>query len=185
MDTQFAVAPPIATQLAPDNRIARLREMYWDKTHLGAVKFAPIAGCGEDTLAGHARDFATLLEISEPFIQPHELIVGSCLAVPEDPESLNLGYYNSHYPPGFETILQLGFTGIRDEARRQLREQADAERLKSELLVEINRQKHLQAAEGKILHRFYYAGGKNAVMGRHGYNVPLNVAPFLLYQFAG
>ena len=53
--------------------------------------------------------------------------MGSCLAVPEDPESLNLGYYNSHYPPGFETILQLGFTGIRDEARRQLREQADAE----------------------------------------------------------
>ncbi|MBN1401859.1 MAG: hypothetical protein JXA74_13535 [Anaerolineae bacterium] len=110
----------IALELEPMSRSHRLRGMFWAKTHMQSVRFTPLVGCGEDTLTGHGRDFATLLEASEPFIQPDELIVGSCLAIPLDPKSLNLGYYNSHYPPGHETLLQLGLPGIRDEARRQL-----------------------------------------------------------------
>ena len=87
---------------------------------------------------GHAEDFAALLEASDPFIQPDELLVGSCLAVPEDGDSIDLGYYNSHYPPGYATLLRKGLSGIRDEARDRLRTEADAGKREFLRAVEIS-----------------------------------------------
>ncbi len=76
----------------PVSRSARLREMYWNKTHHSALIQKHIAGSGEDTLTGHAKDFVALLEASDPFIQPDELIVGCCLSIPYDRASIDLGY---------------------------------------------------------------------------------------------
>jgi formate C-acetyltransferase len=117
---------PVALDLEPGGRAARLREMSWNRTHYQAVVRLPLTGCGEDTITGHARDFATLLEAGEPLIQPHELIVGLCLPLPEDKTLINPGYYNSHYPPGHETILRCGLPGMRDEALRRLEHETDA-----------------------------------------------------------
>ena len=125
-------------KLARTSRSFRLREMYWDRTYGKAVVRKPIVGCGEDTLTGHARDFAILLEASDPFIQPDELIAGSCLAVPEDMNSLDLGYYNSHYPPGHSTILRMGLAGIRDDAGRRLEAETDPEKRDFLRAVEIS-----------------------------------------------
>ncbi|MBM3957141.1 MAG: hypothetical protein FJ313_03725, partial [Gemmatimonadetes bacterium] len=111
---------PLCLELDPSGRSHRLREMYWERTHEAAVVRRPVAGCGETTLVGHANDFAALLEASEPFIQPHELIVGECMAVPERGEGLDLGEYDPHYPPGYATLLRKGLAGIRDEARERL-----------------------------------------------------------------
>ncbi len=116
---------PLTLNLARDGRIARLREMYWRGTYRDAVARAAITGSGEDSLAGHARDFAALLKASEPFIQPGELVVGTRLAVPQDPDGLDLGYYNPHYPPGYPILLELGFSGIRDQARARRQSEAD------------------------------------------------------------
>ena len=115
-------------ELIPTSRISRLRQAYWSKTHGRAVVRKAIVGCGEDTLIGHARDLALLLEASDPFIQPDELIVGCCLAVPDDANSLDLGYYNPHYPPGYNTILRMGLPGIRDYARKRLKTETDPEK---------------------------------------------------------
>ena len=109
----------------PTSRSYRLREMYWNKTHLEAVIRKSVVGCGECTLVGHARDFAALLEASEPFIQPDELIVGCCLAIPEDRNSMDLGEYDPHYPPGYLTLLSKGLAGIRDEAADRLQRESD------------------------------------------------------------
>jgi pyruvate-formate lyase len=125
-------APQIETDLAPHGRVYHLREMYWRGTYRQAVVYKQIAGCGKDTLTGHAADFATLLAASDPFIQPGELIVGTRLAVP-DPwstgekgrDAIDLGYYNPHYPPGYATLLRLGLPGIRDHARARLETEAD------------------------------------------------------------
>ena len=130
--TQDRTAPstdgPLDLELSPASRSHRLRARYWQQTHLAAVARRPLIGCGEDTLVGHARDFATLLEASAPAIQAEELIVGICLALPEQRKALNLGYYNSHYPPGYVTLLRLGLAGIRDQARRRLETETDAAR---------------------------------------------------------
>lgn len=125
-------------ELDPSNRVGRLREMYWAKTHLAAFVRKAVVGCGENTLTGHARDFAALLEASDPFIQPDELIVGCCLAVPSDRTAINLGYYNSHYPPGHKVILHKGLAGIRDEARARLQAEADSEKQDFFRAVEIS-----------------------------------------------
>ena len=112
-------------EFGPGDRIYRLREMYWNGTHDAAVVYKPLAGCGDDSLVGHARDFSLLLEGSEPFIQDDELIVGCCLATPEDKESLDLGYYDPHYPPGHDLILDKGLVGVRDIARERLSAEPD------------------------------------------------------------
>jgi pyruvate-formate lyase len=117
-----------ALDLDPASRIHRLREAYWNGTYRPALVRKRVAGCGQDTLTGYARDFAALLEASDPFIQPDELIVGCRLAIPEDPEGIHLGYYNRHYPPGHETILRKGLPGIRDEARARLRTETDPDK---------------------------------------------------------
>jgi len=129
---------PVELALQPDSRSARLREMYWNKTYLQALISKPVVGCGEGTLTGHAKDFAALLEASDPFIQPHELIVGCCLAVPEDKEGIDLGYYDRHYPPGHVTTLRLGLAGIRDHARDQLQVETDPEKRDFLRAVEIS-----------------------------------------------
>ncbi len=136
----------IQLELDPGSRSFRLREMYWDKTHNRSLIRKQIAGSGDNTLTGHAKDFAILLEASDPFIQPDELIVGSSLAITHNRNSsarrdqremnqivseqnnIDLGYYNSHYPPGHETILRMGLTGIRDNAKERLSNETDPDR---------------------------------------------------------
>jgi len=125
-------------ELDPASRSHRLRDMYWEKTHEAAMVRRSIVGCGEDTLTGHARDFAARLEASDPFIQPHELIVGACLAIPEDRERIDLGEYDPHYPPGHAVLLQKGPAGIRDEARERLQSEADPDRRDFLRAVEIS-----------------------------------------------
>ncbi len=115
----------IQLELEPTSRIFKLREMYWNKTHDRARVRKERTGAGKKTLTGHAKDFAILLEASDPLIQPHELIVGCSLASPPDRDSINLGYYNTHYPPGHETILRMGLPGIRDHARERLATETD------------------------------------------------------------
>ena len=128
----------LALQLAPESRSDRLREMCWQHTHHEAIVLKRVVGCGEDTLTGHAKDFAALLEVSDPFIQPDELIVGTCLAFPYDENAINLGYYDPHYPPGHETILSLGLTGIRERARGRLDEETDPDKRDFLQAVEIS-----------------------------------------------
>jgi pyruvate-formate lyase len=146
----------IQLELDPASRSFRLREMYWNKTHNKALIRKQVVGSGENTLTGHAEDFAALLEASDPFIQPDELIVGCCLAIPQnggsvarrnqrkmnqiasEQNSIDLGYYNSHYPPGYETILRMGLAGIRDHARERLLAETDAEKRDFLRAVEIS-----------------------------------------------
>jgi hypothetical protein len=58
-------------------------------------------------------------------IQPEEWIVGSHLAIPEDKDSIRLGFYDRHYPPGHATILRMGLPGIRDHARARWAQETD------------------------------------------------------------
>ncbi len=127
----------VALDLLPQSRIHALRERYWQGTYRQAVTWKPIAGCGDGTLIGHARDFATLLAVSDPFIQPDELIVGTTLALPCEREALDLGYYDPHFAPGYATLLRLGLSGIRDHARARLREETDRHRREFIQAVEI------------------------------------------------
>lgn len=128
----------IQLELDPASRSFRLREMYWNKTHNKALVRKQIVGSGENTLTGHAKDFAALLEASDPFIQPDELIVGCSLTIPQDSKSIGLGYYNSHYPPGHETILRMGLAGIRDHARERLLTETDPDKQDFLRAVEIS-----------------------------------------------
>lgn len=111
--------PCIAVDLPTQSRAHRLRSMYWEDTYRQAVICKHIVGCGKGDLVGHATDFEFLLEVSDPFIQPNELIVGSHLAIPLDKQSICLGDYNPHYPPGYTNLIRWGLTGIRDRARHK------------------------------------------------------------------
>jgi len=124
--------------LPPESRAYRLREMYWRRTHAAAQVRKPIQGSGDPSLTGHARDFADLLAASDAWIQPDELIVGCHLAVPAEGSGLDLGYYNTHYPPGHEAILRLGLPGMRDEAGRRLAQERDPEKVDFLRAVEIS-----------------------------------------------
>jgi formate C-acetyltransferase len=117
-----------ALELAPDSRVYRLREMCWRGAHGAARHSKRIAGCGEDTLVGHARDFAALLEASEPFIQDEEWIVGGCLATPAEGSQFDLGQYDPHYPPSHARILRMGLAGIRDHAQERVARETDPEK---------------------------------------------------------
>lgn len=130
--------PRTESELFPGSRISRLRERYWNKTHHQALVHQEIVGCGEDTLTGHAKDFAALLEASDPFIQPDELIVGCYLLIPRDRDSINLGYYDRHYPPGHATILRMGLPGIRDYARSRLETETEPDKRDFLRAVEIS-----------------------------------------------
>ncbi len=124
-------------ELAPDSRASHLRDMYWDMTHLDGVTKKEVTASGEDTVLGHAKDFAALLEASEPFIQPEELIVGCRMTKVENREALNLGYYDPHYPPGHALILRTGLPGIRGRAREMLQTETGAEKREFLQAVEI------------------------------------------------
>ncbi|MAH21375.1 MAG: hypothetical protein CMO12_01010, partial [Thaumarchaeota archaeon] len=118
---------PLNLELDPTSRSHRLRQMHWEKTHQSSVIAKPIVGSGEDTLTGHAKDFAMLLEASDPFIQADELIVGSLLVSPANPELINLGEYDPHYPPGYKMLISRGFQGMRDEAQKKLQTTTDSD----------------------------------------------------------
>ena len=127
----------IDLDLDPRGRTHRLRDMYWQRTYLEAVVRKAVLGCGEDTLAGYATDFAALLAASDPFLQPDELIVGTRLVIPEDPDGIHLGYYNAHYPPGYATLLRMGLAGIRNHARVRLETEIDPQAVAFLRAVEI------------------------------------------------
>ncbi|MDP6454654.1 MAG: pyruvate formate lyase family protein [SAR202 cluster bacterium] len=119
------IAASDVLELVTDSRIDHLRDMHWQKTHEAAVVQKPVTGSNEDTLTGHARDFAALLEASDPFIQPDELIVGTSLATPEDGDQIDLGEYDPHYPPGHAMLLARGLPGMRDAANARLQAETD------------------------------------------------------------
>jgi formate C-acetyltransferase len=102
--------------------------MYWRGTHEVALHEKLVIGSGENTMLGHASDFAALLEASEPFIQSDERIVGVGLAVPQIGSNLDLGQYDPHFPPGHETILSMGLAGMRDYARSRLKGETNADK---------------------------------------------------------
>ena len=130
MDTTTEFECADALELASGSRSCRLREMVWSRTHEAALAKKRITGSCQDTLLGHARDFAALLEASEPFIQNDELIVGSCLAVPEDEDALDLGFYDPHFSPGHRNILRMGLADTRDNARMKLGLETDPDKRK-------------------------------------------------------
>jgi hypothetical protein len=125
MDSTTMLESIEALELAPDSRSHRLWEMTWNRTHEAALHKKLLVGCGENTLVGHARDFAMLLEASEPFIQDDELIVGGGLVTPEDGSVFDLGHYDPHFPPNHGILLSMGLAGIRDDAQSRAAEEAD------------------------------------------------------------
>ena len=128
MDSMTAFGRVDALELAPGSRSFRLREMCWSGTHEAAVHRRRIVGCGEDTLVGHAKDFAVLLEASELFIQDDEWIVGGCLATPEEGSEFDLGQYDPHFPPNYGILLSVGLAGIRDNAQERAAGETDPDR---------------------------------------------------------
>ncbi len=120
MNMNSKVFENIYTELDPSSRVYRLREMYWNKAHNAGLIRKEIHGSGEDTLIGHAKDFAEILKASDVFILPDELIVGCHLAIPKQGSNIKLGFYDPHFPPGHELILNMGIAGIRDYARERL-----------------------------------------------------------------
>jgi pyruvate-formate lyase len=142
----------IQLDIDQDSRTYRLRQMYWDKTHEEGIVSKKVIGCGEDTLVGHARDFATLLDASAPFIQAKELIIGCCLAIPEDRTLIDLGFYDPHYPPGHAILLQKGLTGIRDEAKSRLETETDQKKREFLQAVEISYNAALSYVEKNAAH---------------------------------
>lgn len=117
----------LSLELEPGSRIHRLRDMHWQKTHEAAVVTKSVIADDTPSLVGHARNFANLLAASDPFIQDDELIVGTCLATPEDIEAADLGEYDPHYPPGHALLLRKGLSGIRDEAQSRLSNEPDVD----------------------------------------------------------
>lgn len=128
MATLLEGVSPIQLELEQGSRSHCLREMYWAGTHKQAMTRKSVVGCGENTLVGRARDFATLLEATDLLIQPYELIVGTCMAIPEDREGIDLGDYDPHYPPGHAKILRQGLRGIAVEARSRLQKEEAPEK---------------------------------------------------------
>jgi pyruvate-formate lyase len=128
MDHLIEIGTLETLALAPESRSYRLREMCWNETHTAAQHTRQIDGCGEDTLTGHARDFAALLEASEPFVQDDELIVGGCMATPTEGSQFDLGIYDPHYPPNYARLLRVGLPGIRDHARVRAAQETSPER---------------------------------------------------------
>jgi formate C-acetyltransferase len=114
--------------LSSESRSFRLREMYWNGTHEAALEEKLVTGSGEATIIGHAKDFAALLEASEPFIQNDERIVGVCLVTPQPGSELDLGRYDPHFPPGHHNILSQGLAGIRDSARKRLKSETNPDK---------------------------------------------------------
>ncbi|MBT4501387.1 MAG: hypothetical protein HOC74_26905, partial [Gemmatimonadetes bacterium] len=112
-------------ELSPDSRSFELRQMYWNGDHEKQVTEKLLEGCGESTQIGKARDFVTLLEATDPVIQPPDMIAGVIPVRPAEGSSIDLGYYNGHYTPGHANIIRMGYTGIRDRAQERLAGETD------------------------------------------------------------
>ena len=115
----------VSFDLDPSGRSYALREAYWQKVPQSYLTTGVVAGCGEDTLVGHARDFAAKLEASPAAIPPRDLLAGVALIRPEEDSTLNLGHYDGHYPPGHAKLIRCGLTGIRDRAQEKLETATD------------------------------------------------------------
>ncbi|HGJ64910.1 TPA: hypothetical protein ENS27_05905 [bacterium] len=124
--------------LEPTSRIYKLRQLYWNKAHNAGLIKKDITGSGENNLVAYAKNFSSLLEASDLFILPYELIVGCYLAIPKERSNLNLGRYDPHYPPGHELILNMGLAGIRDYAKDALLDETDPEKIEFLQSVEIS-----------------------------------------------
>ena len=133
-DTVGIAESPLDLELDGD-RSFTLRERHWQRTYQEAVARKPISVSSETAPIGYAENFTKLLESSDPFIQPDELIVGCCLGTPED--KIDLGFYNAHYPPGYATLLREGLPGIRDRARRRSANETEPHKLAFLRAVEI------------------------------------------------
>jgi len=118
----------LSLDLETGSRSHRLRELHWAGAYEASRVSRPVSGCGLDTLTGRGLDFAAIAAASDPFVQPDELIVGECLAVPSGEAPANPGEYNPHYPPGYAVLLERGLPGIRDEARQRLEHETETER---------------------------------------------------------
>lgn len=112
-------------ELIPGSRSHGLRDMYWNGDHEKQVTGKLLEGCGEETQVGKARDFVTLLEATDPVIQPLDMIAGVIPVRPTEGSSIDLGYYNGHYTPGHANIIRMGYSGIRDRARERLEGETD------------------------------------------------------------
>lgn len=114
-----------AWDLDPAGRSYALREAFWRREPERYLIQERLEGCGEETLVGHARDFAAWLDASPPSIQPLDLLAGIALIRPAPGSSLNFGHYDGHYPPGHAKLMREGLTGIRDRARAKLAGETD------------------------------------------------------------
>lgn len=68
-----------AWDLDPAGRSYALREAFWRREPERYLIQERLEGCGEETLVGHARDFAAWLDASPPSIQPLDLLAGVAL----------------------------------------------------------------------------------------------------------
>lgn len=114
--------------LDPSSRSHRLREMYWREEQDRFRQTRVVAGSGDTSLVGKARDFEALLDATPAAIQDVDLLAGIHLVVPAEGSGIDLGEYDGHYTPGHANILRLGLTGIRDRAIEKLATETDPQK---------------------------------------------------------
>ena len=112
-------------ELANNSRSYQLREMYWEGAQYKYLSSKVLAGSGESTLVGKARDFATMLEETPPVIQPEDMLAGVKTVCLAEGSSINLGHYDGHYTPGHANIIRMGYSGIRDRAEEKLADESE------------------------------------------------------------
>ena len=112
-------------ELDPNSRSYDLREMYWRGEHHQTIVSKALAGSGESTLVGKAKDFATILAETPAVIQPLDLLAGVSIVDLTQGSSIDLGHYDGHYTPGHANLIRLGYTGLRDRAREKLAGESD------------------------------------------------------------
>jgi len=81
----------------PESRSFRLRRMYWNAEQNAHLQSAVLTGSGEKSLVGRAKDFAIVLDATQPVIQPLDMIAGVALVSAAEGSSVDLGYYDGHY----------------------------------------------------------------------------------------
>ncbi|MEW6751096.1 MAG: pyruvate formate lyase family protein [Candidatus Latescibacterota bacterium] len=115
-------------ELEPAGRSHALREMFWNREHEQYLDSRVLAGSGQPTLVGRARDFALLLDATPPVFQPRDLLAGIALLRPAEGSTLDLGHYDGHYTPGHANLVRLGYSGIRARAQEKLETEVDPAR---------------------------------------------------------
>ncbi len=127
-DSSAYVLKGYELELYPNSRSYSLREMYWNGEHEQYRLSRALAGSGDASLVGKARDFETLLDETTAVIQPLDLLAGVSLVVPAEGSSIDLGQYDGHYTPGHANIISMGLAGIRDRAAAKLTLARDPEK---------------------------------------------------------